>query len=302
MGNSDHWLIAKQGTIAITKWQEENPDLVLDLTWADLSHRDLSDADLSNADLRWANLSYSNLKGANLHKAKLHKANLMNANLAEANLSNADLTECNLKWTSFCAADLKQSDLSGSHLIETLVRHADLSDANLENAVLRGVDFSETRGCVISDNQQIENAKVISSVKISRGYWMVPIGFLICFAEILTCLGILAVCQLIDPTLVSDPNIPPEYIRWGMLILTLGTVALGFLCGSYYVTNDKGYPGELGILIVLSVSVIGLIAVGFANGLGYITTWPGLLVICLLPFFGMIILMFLPDRTKRRYY
>ncbi len=265
MGNADHWLVVKKGASAISEWQKEHPNTVLNLTWADLSRLDLSDADLSHADLRWANLSHVNLQGANLQNAKMTKANLQNANLEAADMTNADLSEAELKWANLCNANLTDSNLNEAQLIETLLRHANLSDASFSNAFLQGVDLSGAEGCVLSQEQQAKNAAGFSSPVLSKGYRTILISFVIF-------LGLLAVSVTADQLFI-DQNSPDNLYMFVMMILTVGSLTLGFLIGAYQITRDKGYMGEIGLLLVLTLS-----------------------------FIGFLIVVLLPDKNKRRFY
>lgn len=63
------------------KFRKENPDLKIDLSYADLVSANLEDADLKDANLYAAKLMCANLNHAYLSGAKLHRANLIGASL-----------------------------------------------------------------------------------------------------------------------------------------------------------------------------------------------------------------------------
>jgi uncharacterized protein YjbI with pentapeptide repeats len=63
------------------KFRNENPDLKIDLSYADLARANLKDANLKDANLYAAKLMCANLNHANLSGAKLHHANLIGASL-----------------------------------------------------------------------------------------------------------------------------------------------------------------------------------------------------------------------------
>ena len=63
------------------KFRKENPNLKIDLSYADLKDANLEDANLKDADLYAAKLMCANLNRANLYAAKLHHANFIGASL-----------------------------------------------------------------------------------------------------------------------------------------------------------------------------------------------------------------------------
>lgn len=120
MANSDHIEILKKGRVAISEWQEANPNTKLDLRGADLRRIDLVRSTLENADF----------SGANLEWADFRWADLMNVNFSDAILSRAD----------FHKADMQKSVLKMAVLF-----HTNLEDSNLRGAKLDNALFGHTR-------------------------------------------------------------------------------------------------------------------------------------------------------------
>ncbi|QDT97227.1 pentapeptide repeat-containing protein [Gimesia aquarii] len=132
MSNPEHVKIVRQGTEALTQWQSENPDVLLDLSGANLGGAELGEANLHEANLSEANLFHTNLKKANLSKADLSKANLFHADLSESNLRYANLNEANLHDANLSQANLLSADLSKASMF-----NADFNDANCINVNLK---------------------------------------------------------------------------------------------------------------------------------------------------------------------
>ena len=153
MANQEHVLLARQGTLAISRWQQQHPGEALDFRGANLSDHNLNKADLREADfggadliglrLNQATLIGANFKGAVLLMGYLSGADLRGADLSDATLRNADLTASNLTGASLDKAYLKGANLSGSNLVNAVLRGADFSEAVLNGADLKGADLSK---------------------------------------------------------------------------------------------------------------------------------------------------------------
>lgn len=179
MANEEQVALLKQGNEVWNEWRKQNPEIEIDLSFADLrgtdfrggdtssfiyfnltsanfrfanlskSHlttSDLSNADLSESDLSEANFNYSdfisaNLSNTNLSNTNLRKTNLSNANLNNANLNNADLSEANLSFSDFRSANLSNANLSNANLSNADISNADISNADLSNANLEHADL-----------------------------------------------------------------------------------------------------------------------------------------------------------------
>lgn len=138
MANREHVLLARQGTVAISRWQEQHPGEALDFRGANLSDHNLNRADLRDADFGGADLI-----GLRLNQAILTRASFNGAVLLMGYLSGADLREADLSESTLRNADLSASNLEGAILDKAYLKGANLSGSNLRNAVLRGADFSE---------------------------------------------------------------------------------------------------------------------------------------------------------------
>jgi hypothetical protein len=135
MANPKHLAILQQGTEVWNTWRNEQPpDLVPDLSWADIPTRDLSRANFARAHLR---------KTTFARKAILRSAIFWKADLVEAELYEADLREANLRKAILFDAKLNGANLSGANLTGSL-----LVDTHLENADLTG---TFVYGCSVWD-------------------------------------------------------------------------------------------------------------------------------------------------------
>jgi len=267
VANPEHIEVVKQGTEAIERWNEENPEIQMDLSSADLSEVDLSYANLSKVDLSNANLCNVDLRGANLSQANLGNVNMLNANLTDANLNHANLSESNLKWVILKSTNLKSTnltkvDLRDANLIETDLSDADLTNAILDGAKLKGALFCNTKGVKLSPDQEFDN-NLMPPRKIGKGHRII----LLCFIVFLA---------LIAPGLAVDNSVAMKYkellsVYEVIIFLAFAILIIGMLTGSVYIASEKGYPGELGFFLVLFLSL-----------------------------FGLIILTLLPDKTRRR--
>jgi uncharacterized protein YjbI with pentapeptide repeats len=164
MANLEHVQIVKQGTEAIRRWRENNPDAVLDLRGADLAkanlaksnlanakccnatfveanlkQANLSDADLSEADLRGAQLEWADLFRANISHARLERANLQEARLFGANLTSAKFNDANLASAMLSGANLTDADLRGADLRLSHLVEVNLTRANLNRCRVYGI-------------------------------------------------------------------------------------------------------------------------------------------------------------------
>ena len=83
MVNPVHVKILEQGVEVLSKWQEENPEIVLYLRGGELNKINLTSADLTQADLT----------RANLFNAKLNEANIENSIIQDTLFSDLDLSE-----------------------------------------------------------------------------------------------------------------------------------------------------------------------------------------------------------------
>lgn len=100
MANEEQLKIIRQAVAAWNDWREKNPEVRLDLSYADLSKSNLSKANLGGANLIGANLIGANLGGTNLSEAYLFKADPGGADLSGANLVRTNL--CNTTLTGSC--------------------------------------------------------------------------------------------------------------------------------------------------------------------------------------------------------
>jgi uncharacterized protein YjbI with pentapeptide repeats len=142
MANPAHLRIVRRGTRARRAWQENNPEVRLDLAGAKLVRKDFSEADLRNANLSGVNLRLADLSGADLRNANLANAILLGARLNGADLTGADLSEVNARKADFGGAYLTRAKLVGANFSEASLYLADIIDANLGGAMLAGADIN----------------------------------------------------------------------------------------------------------------------------------------------------------------
>ncbi|MFH7242027.1 MAG: pentapeptide repeat-containing protein [Spirulina sp.] len=160
MANQEQVALLKQGIKVWNAWRDGNPDVEIDLRFADLTAvgliaAKLSYADLSYADLSYAKLSYANLSEADLSYADLSYADLSYANLSEADLSYAKLRSANLSEANLSEANLSKANLSEADLSEANLSEADLSYADLNASQVLGANFTQATltGACIADWQ-----------------------------------------------------------------------------------------------------------------------------------------------------
>ncbi len=147
MSKPEHVQLARQGTLAISRWREQHPGEQLDFSGANLSNYNLNRADLSGADFSGADLIGIHLNQANLQKANLREAvpliaYLSGADLREADLSDATIRRSDLSGANLAGANLTGANLSGANLSGANLEKAGLARASLGEANLSGVNFS----------------------------------------------------------------------------------------------------------------------------------------------------------------
>ena len=172
MANRELLTILGEGVDAWNIWRGQNPNVGIDLTFANLALAHLADANFSGTDLANADLAGARLTGANLSRAHLQSTDLASADLTRAALTDARLTGANLT-----SAALIDADLTGALLIGTVFGGTNLAGAKgLEACLHRGpstldhrtIERSESlplafmRGCGWSD-WQIEAGKLNKS-------------------------------------------------------------------------------------------------------------------------------------------
>lgn len=282
MAVKKHVELARQGRDAIAEWRAANKGVTLELSGVEFGEIDLSGADLSGAILIGCDLCGADLSGADLSRANLNKGIFRNVNLSQANLENATLIK----------TDLRCADLSEASLINANLSGADLSDAELSGAALKETVFRNATGYSLSRNQKSENKVKVSQFKLGRGYWILLVSFVLFLVPIAP--GFL---------LPSTEAGPFEAL---LMLFFLGSSALfflGFLIGSVFIASDKGYSGGFGAFLFILFSVVAYFLVrqevnrgipGMADS--------GLIYILLLSWMGPIILVLLPDRSKKRLY
>ncbi len=159
MANEEQLSILKQGVEVWNKWRDENPNITIDLNFANLDHANLRrfnlskanlfrssliGSDLFSADLDGANLRNANLTGAELSIAKLNKAVLYQANLSEVSLVNAALNSAILEETHLAGANLRKAKFENASFIKTHFEKVNLCDADLLETNFREIDLFET--------------------------------------------------------------------------------------------------------------------------------------------------------------
>ncbi|QDU48447.1 pentapeptide repeat-containing protein [Gimesia panareensis] len=277
-----HVELVRQGKDAIAEWRSANRGVTLELSGVEFGEIDLSGADLSGAILIKSDLCGADLSGADLSGANLNKGIFRKINLSQANQENAKLIKADLRYADLSEASLINADLSG----------ADLSNAELDGAALKETIFHNATGYSLSRNQKSRNKVKVSQFKLGKGYWIL----LISLAQFL---------------IVNAPGLlmPPAQARPFMALLMLlfmgsgALLFLGFLIGSVFIANDKGYSGGFGAFLFILFVVIAyfLTRLEVNEGIPGMAD-SGLIYIILLWWLGPIILMLLPDRSKKRLY
>ncbi len=142
MADQEQLALLRQGFEAWNLWRAENPDVEIDLSYADLSATNLDNINLSSANLSFTNFSFANLFYADLSNANLSDASLSNAQLFEANLFKADLSFASLSEANLIGANLSKAKLSSADLSDANLSDADLSSTNLCKAKLNSASLS----------------------------------------------------------------------------------------------------------------------------------------------------------------
>ncbi len=177
MANEEQLAILKQGVDVWNQWRKENPDVEIDLGYANLGsskflqealstgkHFSLADVavDLSGINLSQANLNFVDLYAVNLSSANLHNANLTGAQLTGSNLCQADFSAANLLQVDFSWAKLIETDFFTASMGTTFFSNNDLSKAISLDAVMH-----VTRSTIGTDTLQKSEGKI--PVEFLRG-------------------------------------------------------------------------------------------------------------------------------------
>lgn len=197
MAREEHLGLVLQGSEAIARWREKNPDATLDLSGANLRRADfvranlsgaiLTDANLEWADLRWADLVETDLSGVRLSRADLHKADLSGARLRKAILSDANLEDANcqrvdLHSAIFAHTRLLNTDLRGANGLSE-AKHQDPSFIDTETLIKSDhLPREFLRGCGVSDMtiQAVyfdDSSSVSSSLEAEADYYSCFISY-----------------------------------------------------------------------------------------------------------------------------
>lgn len=193
MANREHLEIIMRGVDAWNKWRldEENYDILADLSGADLhganlqrvklNRTDLSDANFSEADLYGAFMQHAiaeraNFDGACLESAFLERANLSGASFRRARLFMADLTYANLDTANLESANLVSAKIVWANLRKANLRKADLSRVLFYNADLTETDFSGANlvaACIAAS--KLQNALLVDCDVFGCSVWGVDL-------------------------------------------------------------------------------------------------------------------------------
>ncbi len=178
MANEEQLSILKQGVDVWNTWREENPNIAIDLSYADLAELELHDSLLRGINLNSAELTEVDFQGSNLREANFDNANLTNANLCltdlhlaklyNANLSGATLEMSSLVSSSLEKANLEKADLSLADLSDANLRGVNLSDATLSQTNFENVDLSETIG-IEKANHMTGSSISVRTFQVSKG-------------------------------------------------------------------------------------------------------------------------------------
>ncbi|QDV18121.1 Secreted effector protein PipB [Gimesia panareensis] len=244
MANPEHVELVRQGANAISRWQLKNGKKTLDLSGANLRGVDLYDARLQKADLG----------GANLNRANLSCADLSGANLVGANLSEADLMSACFSGAELCGADLREANLS-----HTDFGWADLTDANLNGAIVKKVNFSNAQGVDLSNakefvpshQEEVAAAREKSKGKMSKGLKIILFFLLILLVT------------LIPGMLMSPPGGKPlttaQFLAGLIPFIAFLLFYFSIIAGTAMIATEKGYSITIGLILVLTLSVVGLL-------------------------------------------
>jgi hypothetical protein len=157
MANEEQLSILKQGVEVWNQWREGNPNVKINLSFAQLGGCDLHRGNLWEADLGGANLWPANLSGAMLGRADLGGANLSGAILSGAYLNESNFFMATVGYTTFGYSDL--SEVVG---LED-VKHGGPSTIGIDTITKSKGRIPEVflRGCGLSD-ADIEYAKLFN--------------------------------------------------------------------------------------------------------------------------------------------
>jgi uncharacterized protein YjbI with pentapeptide repeats len=119
----------------------------------DLSEQDLSGLDLSGLNLRGTNLTNTKLARSNLRKTILDEAIMINADLQgammvdasliRADLRNAILVSAMMRFAILWGADLSDADLSLADLAYAIMDESNVTNTNFDGTLIRDTDLSK---------------------------------------------------------------------------------------------------------------------------------------------------------------
>ncbi|WP_417377065.1 pentapeptide repeat-containing protein [Gimesia maris] len=177
MANPDHVKIVKLGAARLAEWQEENPNVLLDLSDCDLEEIDLSGANLHLANLENARLSRVNLSGAVLNMVNFSSATLRNSSAQgivfyQSDLSNAKLSNINLRSADFRFANLKKTYLCDSDLFSAVFDYGTLTETKIEKCFMKHTSLLDIK---VNSETQFKNIETLDHCKIDR-YTIASLG------------------------------------------------------------------------------------------------------------------------------
>lgn len=140
MANIEQLKILEQGGKVWNNWRLANPEVVVDLRFANLVQADLRDIDLNNANLNGAILNEANLERAKFRSAKLNSASLCNANLKKA-----DLNSVRFRGTDLSDAILIGANLAEAYFSDTILNGANLRRAHVTGTIFGNIDLSKVK-------------------------------------------------------------------------------------------------------------------------------------------------------------
>ena len=136
MANAEHLKIIKSGLKAWYEWREINPEVIVDLRYAELFDIDLGGVKLLGANLRGANLRNADLRRTDFSRTTFAEADLRRANLNDAILTGADFSFVDFSDATLAGTNLNDANLSGAKLIRVNLSSSSLRRSNLSNADL----------------------------------------------------------------------------------------------------------------------------------------------------------------------
>ncbi|QDU48718.1 pentapeptide repeat-containing protein [Gimesia panareensis] len=244
MANPEHEDVVQQGAKAIAEWRMKYGRITLDL----------SGADLRGVDLNGVKMPKANLGGANLNRANLSCTDLSDANLVGANLSEADLMCACCSGAELCDADLREANLN-----QTDLSWADLTNANFSGAIVKKVNFSNAQGgdlsnakeFVPSHQDEVAAAREKSKGKMSKGVKLILFFLLILLVT------------LIPGMLMSPPGGKPlttaQFLAGLIPFIAFLLFYFSIIVGTAMIATEKGYSITIGLILVLTLSVVGLL-------------------------------------------